>query len=76
MEKVGGGVCIFMWGERPSMFRFMSRFSKFILFVVSMNVRMSLDFMYGESMSSFVATIGPSQRELFYRGGWFVRRGV
>ena len=54
MEKVGGGVCIFMWRERPSMLRFMSSFSKFICFVVSMNVRMNSDFMYGESMSSLL----------------------
>ena len=51
MEKVGGGVCIFMWRERPSMFRFMSRFSQFICFVISVNVGMSSDFMYGKSIS-------------------------
>ena len=51
MEKVGGGVCVFMWGERPSMFRVMSSFSKLIGFIISINVRMGSNFVYGENMS-------------------------
>ena len=53
-KKVGGGVCIFMGGERPSMFRLMSSFSKFIGFIVSNNVRMGTNFVDGESMSSLL----------------------
>ena len=54
VEKVGGGVYIFMGGERPSMFRFMSNLSKFIGFIDSSNVRMGANFVYGESMSSLL----------------------
>ena len=47
-------MCIFMGGERPLMFRFMSSFSKFIDFIVSSNVRMGTNFVYGKSMSSLL----------------------
>ena len=54
MEKVGGGVCIFMWGERPSMFGVMSSFCKLICFIISMNIRVGSNFVYGENMSSLL----------------------
>ena len=51
MEKVGGRVCIFMWKERPSMFGVMSGFYKLICFIISMNIRVGTNFVYGENMS-------------------------
>ena len=36
------------------MFKFMSSFSKFISFIISNNVRMGSNFVYGESMGSLL----------------------
>ena len=54
MEKIGGRVCIFMKKEGRAMFRFMSNFSKFISFIVSNNVRVGSNFVYGKSMGSLL----------------------
>ena len=50
VEEIGGRVCIFMRKEGPTMFRLMSSFSKFIGFIVSNNVRVGSNFVYGKSM--------------------------
>ena len=54
MEEVGGRVCIFIGKEGPAMFRLMSSFSKFIDFIVSNNVRVGSNFLYGKSMGSLL----------------------
>ena len=50
VEEIGGRVCTFMGKEGPMMFRLMSSFSKFIGFIVSNNVRVGSNFVYGKSM--------------------------
>ena len=54
MEEVGGGVGVFVWGERPSMFGVMSGFCKLVCFIISINVRVGSNFVYGEGMSSLL----------------------
>ena len=54
VEEIGGRVCIFMGEEGPAMFRLMSSFSKFISFIVSNNIRVGSNFVYGKNMGSLL----------------------